>query len=64
MGGLFAYVDPSRLTVLWAQLRHCIRRGCLEAVGGTVRFLEACYAHSRMLRFYTEFSSVFTEESW
>ena len=33
MGGLFAYVDASRLTELRAQLLHCMRRGCLEAVG-------------------------------
>ena len=50
--GFFAYVDPSRLTELWAQLLHCIRRGCLEAVGGAVRLLETCYAHSRMLLFH------------
>ena len=60
---LFEYVDPSRLTELRAQLLHYMRRGCSEAVGGTVRALETCYAHSRMLLFHRALFS-FTEESW
>ena len=62
--GFFAYVDPSRLTELWAQLLHCIRRGCLEAVGGTVRLLETCYAHSRMLLFHRVLFGFHRGELW